>query len=80
MINTAEKSEFGEVFKLMQAEESPKTPLQRSMDTLGKTLSFYSLCIIGRISDSSDFFCSLCKPSANPNQAYSCIAWINSVK
>ena len=29
--------------------QSPKTPLQKSMDTLGKQLSFYSFCIIGLI-------------------------------
>lgn len=34
---------------MMQAEESPKTPLQVNMDSLGKQLSFYSLCIIGLI-------------------------------
>lgn len=46
---TGESSEFGELFKLMQAEESPKTPLQKSMDSLGKQLSFYSFGIIGMI-------------------------------
>uniref|UniRef100_A0A1I8AYW9 Calcium-transporting ATPase n=1 Tax=Meloidogyne hapla TaxID=6305 RepID=A0A1I8AYW9_MELHA len=40
---------FGEVFQLMQSEESPKTPLQNSMDQLGKQLSFYSLGVIGLI-------------------------------
>ncbi|XP_074645561.1 calcium-transporting ATPase type 2C member 1-like [Tubulanus polymorphus] len=49
VIGTGENSEFGEVFKMMQAEEAPKTPLQISMDTLGKQLSFYSFCIIGII-------------------------------
>ncbi|CAB3369455.1 Hypothetical predicted protein [Cloeon dipterum] len=49
VINTGEKSEFGEVFKMMQAEEAPKTPLQKSMDSLGAMLSFYSFCIIGFI-------------------------------
>ncbi|KAK3086796.1 hypothetical protein FSP39_023594 [Pinctada imbricata] len=44
-----ENSQFGEIFKMMQEEESPKTPLQKSMDTLGKQLSFYSFCIIGVI-------------------------------
>lgn len=34
---------------MMQVEESPKTPLQKSMDTLGGQLSFGSLCIIGII-------------------------------
>ncbi|XP_015281313.1 PREDICTED: calcium-transporting ATPase type 2C member 1 [Gekko japonicus] len=46
---TGENSEFGEVFKMMQAEEAPKTPLQRSMDLLGKQLSLYSFGIIGII-------------------------------
>ncbi|XP_047664700.1 calcium-transporting ATPase type 2C member 1 [Tachysurus fulvidraco] len=49
VIGTGESSEFGEVFKMMQAEESPKTPLQKSMDVLGKQLSLYSFCIIGVI-------------------------------
>uniref|UniRef100_T1J4W7 Calcium-transporting ATPase n=1 Tax=Strigamia maritima TaxID=126957 RepID=T1J4W7_STRMM len=49
VINDAENSEFGDVFKMMQSEESPKTPLQKSMDTLGKQLSFYSFGIIGFI-------------------------------
>ncbi|XP_046733266.1 calcium-transporting ATPase type 2C member 1 isoform X2 [Silurus meridionalis] len=49
VIGTGEDSEFGEVFKMMQAEESPKTPLQKSMDVLGKQLSLYSFCIIGVI-------------------------------
>ena len=46
VINTGEFSEFGEVFKLMQTEDSPKTPLQKNMDSLGKQLSFYSLSTI----------------------------------
>ncbi|XP_063234535.1 calcium-transporting ATPase type 2C member 1 isoform X2 [Bacillus rossius redtenbacheri] len=46
VVNTGEKSEFGEVFKMMQAEEAPKTPLQKSMDNLGTQLSLYSFCII----------------------------------
>lgn len=49
VICTGENSEFGEIFKMMQSEESPKTPLQKSMDTLGKQLSFYSFGIIGFI-------------------------------
>ncbi|KAH0627276.1 hypothetical protein JD844_002798 [Phrynosoma platyrhinos] len=49
VIGTGENSEFGEVFKMMQAEEAPKTPLQRSMDLLGKQLSLYSFGIIGII-------------------------------
>lgn len=49
VVSTGEQSEFGEVFKMMQAEEAPKTPLQKSMDILGAQLSFYSFCIIGII-------------------------------
>lgn len=48
-MNTGEKSEFGEIFKMMQVEEAPKTPLQKSMDTLGAQLSLVSFCIIGVI-------------------------------
>ncbi len=44
-----EKSQFGEVFKLMQAEEPPRTPLQKSMDVLGKQLTAYSLGVIAVI-------------------------------
>ena len=46
---TGAASEFGSLFKLMQQEESPKTPLQKSMDDLGKQLSFISFGIIGFI-------------------------------
>lgn len=46
VINTGHHSEFGGIFKMMQSEESPKTPLQKSMDSLGKTLSLYSFGII----------------------------------
>ena len=49
VICTGEHSEFGKVFKMMQQQEAPKTPLQKSMDALGKQLSFYSLSIIGFI-------------------------------
>lgn len=49
VIGTGHDSQFGEIFKMMQGEEAPKTPLQKSMDTLGKQLSFYSFCIIGLI-------------------------------
>ncbi|XP_059138634.1 calcium-transporting ATPase type 2C member 1-like [Physella acuta] len=49
VIGTGSNSEFGEIFKMMQAEEAPKTPLQKSMDTLGKQLSFYSFLVIGII-------------------------------
>jgi Ca2+-transporting ATPase len=33
----------------MQAQEPPRTPLQKSMDILGKQLSLYSLAVIGVI-------------------------------
>ncbi|MFH4974827.1 hypothetical protein AB6A40_001536 [Gnathostoma spinigerum] len=46
VIGTGANTRFGEVFKMMQAEESPKTPLQKSMDRLGTQLSFYSFGII----------------------------------
>lgn len=36
--------------------QSPKTPLQKSMDLLGKQLSLYSLSIIG-LAPSSSHFC-----------------------
>lgn len=34
---------------MMLEEEAPKTPLQKSMDTLGTQLSFISFAIIGVI-------------------------------
>lgn len=34
---------------MMREEEPPRTPLQKSMDLLGKQLSFYSLGVIGVI-------------------------------
>lgn len=46
VINTGEKSEFGNIFMMMQEEEAPKTPLQKNMDTLGKNLSVVSLAVI----------------------------------
>ncbi|XP_021112260.1 calcium-transporting ATPase type 2C member 2 isoform X8 [Heterocephalus glaber] len=69
VIGTGERSQFGEVFKMMQAEENmtgcssrytfqtaactdlrtPKTPLQKSMDGLGKQLTLFSFSIIGLI-------------------------------
>ncbi|CAH0730010.1 unnamed protein product, partial [Brenthis ino] len=49
VVSTGERSEFGDMFRMMQAEEAPKTPLQKSMDTLGTQLSMYSFCIIGFI-------------------------------
>eukprot|EP00794_Sanderia_malayensis_P018780 gene18780-20671_t len=49
VFGTGLNSEFGNVFNMMKSEEPPKTPLQRSMDILGKQLSSYSLLIIGFI-------------------------------
>ncbi|KAL3124146.1 hypothetical protein niasHT_004735 [Heterodera trifolii] len=49
VIGTGPNSKFGEVFMMMQSEESPKTPLQNSMDQLGKQLSLYSFGVIGLI-------------------------------
>ena len=49
VIGTGENSEFGEIFKMMQDQERPKTPLQKSMDILGKQLSLISFAIIGGI-------------------------------
>lgn len=46
VIATGEYSEFGEVFKMMQTEEAPRTPLQKSMDRLGKHLSIISGIVI----------------------------------
>lgn len=49
VIGTGTNSKFGEVFQMMQSEESPRTPLQNSMDQLGKQLSLYSFAVIGLI-------------------------------
>ncbi|XP_055340164.1 calcium-transporting ATPase type 2C member 1-like [Paramacrobiotus metropolitanus] len=46
VIGTAESSEFGELYQKMKDVESPKTPLQVSMDNLGKHISIYSFGVI----------------------------------
>ena len=46
VISTGEKSHFGELFLMMREQESPRTPLQKSMDTLGKQLTIYSMGVI----------------------------------
>ena len=46
VISTGENSQFGELFRMMREEETPRTPLQKSMDTLGKQLSIYSIGVI----------------------------------
>ena len=43
------RSKIGELFRLMSEEDPPKTPLQKSMDTLGKQLSAASLAVIAVI-------------------------------
>ncbi|KAK9688289.1 Cation transporter/ATPase, N-terminus [Popillia japonica] len=49
VVSTGVNSEFGSVFRMMLEEEAPKTPLQKSMDSLGAQLSIYSFAIIGLI-------------------------------
>ena len=49
VISTGEHSQFGEIFKAMKAEEPPRSPLQKSMDLLGKQLTAISLGVIGLI-------------------------------
>lgn len=49
VVSTGDRTDFGQMFRLMQAVETPKTPLQESMDTLGKHLSYISFGIIGFI-------------------------------
>uniref|UniRef100_A0A8B9IY19 Calcium-transporting ATPase n=1 Tax=Amazona collaria TaxID=241587 RepID=A0A8B9IY19_9PSIT len=66
VIGTGENSQFGEVFKMMQAEETPKTPLQKSMDRLGKQLTLFSFGIIGELD-------TICCVSAIPSLAVAAI-------
>ena len=47
VINIGEKSQFGELFRMMQEEEAPRTPLQKNMDELAKKLSIFSFAFIG---------------------------------
>ncbi|EEB08685.1 P-type ATPase [Schizosaccharomyces japonicus yFS275] len=49
VVATGKDTEFGQVFLTMQETEKPKTPLQRSMDQLGKHLSMISFAIIAVI-------------------------------
>lgn len=49
VFSTGDSTQFGMVFKMMQDEDAPKSPLQINMDQLGKHLSIYSLCIIAII-------------------------------
>ncbi|KAI9318470.1 PMR1-type calcium-transporting P-type ATPase [Dichotomocladium elegans] len=49
VVATGDKTEFGHVFNMMREVETPKTPLQVSMNELGKQLSFFSFGIIAVI-------------------------------
>jgi hypothetical protein len=49
VVGTSKETEFGVVFCMMQEVEIRKTPLQLSMDELGKKLSMLSFIIIGVI-------------------------------
>jgi len=49
VVATADKTQFGQVFQMMNEEEAPDTPLQNSMNQLGKQLSAYSLVVIALI-------------------------------
>lgn len=49
VIGTGQETEFGAISASLQEIESPRTPLQLSMDRLGKDLSYMSFCVIGFI-------------------------------
>lgn len=49
VFGTGSKTEFGLVFDVMHTVEERKTPLQNSMDTLGKHLSIFSIGVIAII-------------------------------
>ncbi|KAI8069445.1 PMR1-type calcium-transporting P-type ATPase [Gongronella butleri] len=49
VVATGKATEFGHVFELMQEVEVRKTPLQLSMNELGKQLSIFSFAVIGLI-------------------------------
>ncbi|CAO3699865.1 unnamed protein product [Rhizopus microsporus] len=49
VVATGKNTEFGHVFELMQEVEIRKTPLQISMNDLGKQLSMFSFGVIGVI-------------------------------
>ena len=49
VIGTGGNTEFGAVSASLQDIESPRTPLQQSMDNLGKELSYMSFGVIGFI-------------------------------
>ncbi|ANB14427.1 Ca(2+)/Mn(2+)-transporting P-type ATPase PMR1 [Sugiyamaella lignohabitans] len=49
VVGTGHNTEFGSVFEMMAEIDKPKTPLQISMDKLGKELSLMSFGVIGMI-------------------------------
>jgi Ca2+-transporting ATPase len=49
VIGTGAKTEFGSISASLQEIESPRTPLQLSMDRLGQELSYMSFGVIGLI-------------------------------
>lgn len=49
VIGTGGETEFGAISASLQEIESPRTPLQQSMDRLGKDLSYMSFGVIGLI-------------------------------
>lgn len=49
VIGTGANTEFGAISASLQEIESPRTPLQLSMDRLGKELSYMSFAVIGFI-------------------------------
>lgn len=49
VIATGSRSEFGSISASLQEIESPRTPLQLSMDRLGQELSYMSFIVIGLI-------------------------------
>ncbi|KKY18430.1 putative calcium mangenease p-type [Phaeomoniella chlamydospora] len=49
VIATGARTEFGSISASLQEIESPRTPLQLSMDRLGKELSYMSFIVIGLI-------------------------------
>ena len=59
VICTGANSQFGKLLKLIQTEATPRTPLQESMDKLGKQLSAVSLAVIALITAVGCFQVSL---------------------
>ncbi|KAL3232831.1 Calcium-transporting ATPase 1 [Nakaseomyces bracarensis] len=49
VVGTGRETSFGTVFEMMSNIEKPKTPLQLTMDKLGKDLSLSSFVVIGLI-------------------------------